>query len=723
MGRFVGIAICGAMIGCAAGGDPSDGGGGRFDAETIDGGTTDAGALPMEDGGRPDFDAGLNLMNGDTCDPCADMGDCQDGYYCAALTSGGSACLPACNIDLPDCAPRFSCVMNFNETTLPEPICAPVGERCCVDADEDLHGQGVGCLGADCDEGDATINDSATEACNGSDDDCDTRIDEGDADALCPRGPHVAESACASGACENRVCEPGFGDCDGDPLNGCEQQTNTDMHCGGCNVGCDPPNATGTCTTGTCDIAMCDAGFGDCDGDPTNGCELPLNSLTDCGRCGVSCGPPGAIGDCSTGTCQIGMCNPRRADCDASPINGCETETTTNADCGGCGVLCAPRNAVGECSTGACRIVSCTRSDFDDCDGIDSNGCETSLRTNTNCSGCGVACSIPGGMSSCASGSCQLTGCAMGLGDCDAVAGCEQMLNTNTHCGDCRVPCAPANATGSCSTGTCRVVTCNAGWGNCDGNHANGCEAPLNTLTNCGTCGTACALNNATETCGSYSCRIENCNVGYAQCNTNHADGCETNIRTNTNCGACGVSCSRPNASASCSTGVCNFGTCNSGYSTCDANTTNGCEVNHRTTVAACGGGSDAGQYDGDLNCGFGCPGNTSWDNFETFTGTSDRWFQGRVYEDSDCNTSIQHRVRLAVPSGVDYDLYVYRGGTCGTLAGSSTNRGTGTDESVTFTDADDYFSDDSFDYFVHVRWVSGASCTAYSLYFDGHNC
>jgi len=696
-----------------------DSGPGGMDAATFDAGPAEEDAAVMEDAGAPD--SGL-ITDGSACAECVVSADCMPGLYCVDLGSGDRACMPACNPDLPDCPPRFDCVTDAMAMA-PEPICAPVGERCCVDEDADLHGTGVGCLGVDCDESDPDTNASAVELCDASDNDCDGLIDEGDTDALCPRGEHVAETQCTDlGVCENTRCEPGFGDCDGDPANGCETETNTETHCGACFALCDPANATGDCSSGSCEVAVCDEGWGDCD-PAIDGCETPLNTITDCGSCGGACNPAFAIGDCSTGMCEIGMCNPRRGDCDMNPINGCETSTTTNSDCGTCGTLCAPTNGIGECSTGTCRIISCTRSDFDDCDLDPSNGCETSLRTNTDCNSCGAPCAMAGGSTSCASGVCTLTGCSMGLANCDSLPGCEQMTNTLTHCGDCNVACAPANGTGDCSSGACVVVACNPGWDDCDGDPTNGCETPLDTLTNCGSCGMTCALANASETCSTGSCRITTCDVGWGQCDTSHSNGCERDLRTNTDCDGCGVTCSLPAATSSCSSGSCSFVSCDAGRSSCDGDTSDGCEVNHAGTVSACGGGTNAGTYDGDRNCGFVCGGNTGWDNFATFTARTDRWFRGRVREDSSCSADIEHQIRLAVPSGVDYDLYVYRGSTCGTLAGSSTNRGNGTDEAVVVREGESTGSDDDFNYYVHVVYVGGATCTNYTIRFDGHNC
>jgi hypothetical protein len=59
-------------------------------------------------------------------------------------------------------------------------------------------------------------------------------------------------------------------------------------------------NATPVCAAGAC-AQVCAAGFGDCDGDATNGCESNLQtSATSCGRCGNACA---AGGMCRAGAC------------------------------------------------------------------------------------------------------------------------------------------------------------------------------------------------------------------------------------------------------------------------------------------------------------------------------------------------------------------------------------------------------------------------------------
>jgi hypothetical protein len=96
------------------------------------------------------------------------------------------------------------------------------------------------------------------------------------------------KGACSGGKCGVASCEPPYADCDKDPANGCEIDTSSsDAHCGACNAACSPKNASGKCAAGKCAIAACNGGFGDCDKNPANGCEVDLSSdPANCGACG-----------------------------------------------------------------------------------------------------------------------------------------------------------------------------------------------------------------------------------------------------------------------------------------------------------------------------------------------------------------------------------------------------------------------------------------------------
>lgn len=210
------------------------------------------------------------------------------------------------------------------------------------------------------------------------------------------------------------------------------------------------------------------------------------------------------------------------------------------------------------------------------------------------------------------------------------------------------------------------------------------------------------------------------CEPGYDDCDGNAANGCETRLGTLADCGGCGEACPDvPNASGACEGDACVY-SCNANSSDCDGNVLTGCEVRHSAEVDSCVRPVDAGILDGDTRCGVGCPANGAWDEFNRVSGTSSAWFKARAHEDSTCGGSIEHRVRLEVPAGIDYDLFVYR--PCGTRVGSSI-RGRGEDDEVVVSEPDDIARSDAFDYWVEVRYVGGASCAAWSLVFEGHDC
>src|SRR5262249_36145255 len=59
----------------------------------------------------------------------------------------------------------------------------------------------------------------------------------------------------------------------------------------------------GSCSA-DCTLA-CDTGYADCDGNPTNGCELSLYDVKHCGSCWNFCSFPNATAACPTGTCVL----------------------------------------------------------------------------------------------------------------------------------------------------------------------------------------------------------------------------------------------------------------------------------------------------------------------------------------------------------------------------------------------------------------------------------
>ncbi len=129
------------------------------------------------------------------------------------------------------------------------------------DVDGDGHlPMGAPCTGGtlpldDCDDTNPFANAGAPERCSGVDDDCDGAVDEDAADDWCTTqarltGDSGASALCGAGAqCVVSACAADRADCDGRTGNGCEVETDRDpMNCGACLQAC----GSGMCTDGVC---------------------------------------------------------------------------------------------------------------------------------------------------------------------------------------------------------------------------------------------------------------------------------------------------------------------------------------------------------------------------------------------------------------------------------------------------------------------------------------
>ena len=207
--------------------------------------------------------------------------------------------------------------------------------------------------------------------------------------------------SCANSLC-SIICNAGYDDCNGQVSDGCETNLKTDAkNCSACAAACSTNNDVPTCGNGSCMIS-CAAGFGDCNHNIADGCENPLDAdLLNCGACGNQCSMQNNTPTCSKGACVF-ACNAGYGNCDKNPANGCEDFVTTDAkNCGACGVVCSTQNCTSNCVGGACAIVACN-ANFADCDAKAATGCEANLLTDANnCGKCGTVC---GG--SCTAGKC-----------------------------------------------------------------------------------------------------------------------------------------------------------------------------------------------------------------------------------------------------------------------------------------------------------------------------
>ncbi|MBL8603585.1 MAG: hypothetical protein JNK72_16795 [Myxococcales bacterium] len=489
------------------------------------------------------------------CVGCLGDDDCAPGSICR-----NAMCVPGCSTSRPCGAGQTCCNAMCVDTQTSAANCGACGTA-------------VG-MGQTCCAG-AGVN-TATDTANcGA---CGTRC-----------APANGTATCANGTCGLGACNAGFGNCDMMAANGCETDTSGDANnCGACGTRCTAgANAAATCAMGTCG-QRCNDGFGNCDMMAGNGCETNLaTSVANCGACGTVCpARANAAATCAASACGI-ACNTGFGDCDSNTMNGCETALTTDvANCGTCGRTCSFANGTAACRAGACALATCNAG-FGNCDNNAANGCETNTGTDrANCGACGRACASN---AICFDGTCRSV-CSAPLIVCGST--CINPTNDITNCGRCgnACPAMPANGVSACTNSAC-TVTCTRGFGNCDNMVANGCETNLLTsTTSCGACGRACTFANASATCVNGACAMGACNTGFADCDGNPANGCETPVSGDVNnCGACGNRCAFPSAAATCAMGVCTMGACAAGTANCDMNNANGCETNIASNTLNCG--------------------------------------------------------------------------------------------------------------------------------------
>ncbi|MFK7926584.1 MAG: hypothetical protein AB8H79_00230 [Myxococcota bacterium] len=118
--------------------------------------------------------------------------------------------------------------------------------------------------------------------------------------------------------CPADVCEGSCTDIDEDPFN-----------CGDCGNTCVIDHALPVCVNGGCELGACEVGWGDCDGDPLNGCEEKALCIAG-GACETTCGSLGSL-DCANACAPVcdppvETCNGVDDDCDGDcdeELEGC----------------------------------------------------------------------------------------------------------------------------------------------------------------------------------------------------------------------------------------------------------------------------------------------------------------------------------------------------------------------------------------------------------------
>jgi len=249
----------------------------------------------------------------------------------------------------------------------------------------------------------------------------------------------AALAACAAGA-QAGDCDKGLQLCEGT----CTSLEVDAKHCGFCGLAC----AEGEeCALGEC-VASCPAATTACG----KSCVDTKKDVAHCGACGNACAFDNADGSCVDGTCMLAGCKPEHADCDGDAANGCEADTATDvANCGACGKACSQANGTATCSGGACGIA-CAK-DHADCDADKLNGCETNTKTDAkHCGACGSSC----GNKACVDGACSKFAFALVQQIDGQTVSCSSVGGDGTY-----TECSDLKAGGlSFPNG----VSCNPGW-------------------------------------------------------------------------------------------------------------------------------------------------------------------------------------------------------------------------------------------------------------------
>jgi hypothetical protein len=331
------------------------------------------------------------------------------------------------------------------------------------------------------------------ESCNGSDDDCDGRTDEGTSGACFPE-PEMGCSTDASGGfhCLG-LCAPGVFSCD-DEFPGCagavtstaelctESGAALDEDCDGAVDEACPCEAVSSraCYAGPAEAigrGACREGAQTCSGGAWGACAeqvLPepetctnQGSDDDCNGViddvvgvGSPCTDDMKLGACKEGTLQclagapapvcIGsepskeLCDPLDQDCDGNPVN--TFDLNSRMTCGSCDVACSDTQV---CCGGVCLERDSLETDVQHC-----GGCNTVCGSNQYC--CQGTCLNEASVATSDPAIAEVTGCNC-ASDCGSKAccgsRCVDLIKDPHNCGACGYECGAGH---ECKGGACK---------------------------------------------------------------------------------------------------------------------------------------------------------------------------------------------------------------------------------------------------------------------------
>lgn len=300
-------------------------------------------------------------------DPLHTTAKCVEGQCVAVCATVGGAGLPACSsVIYQDCNGILDDGCEAPITDDPN-NCGACGNKC-ADGEVCVLGKcgcGTGntyCPGCNAFSHPATCVDLQNDNlnCGG----CNIRCSQtANQPIKCPAGlPPNAAFGCHNGACATLECIDKFADCDKDlnkvcASNGCEVSLATDpKNCGACGNVCGAGLECRDDGSGPQCLPPCEmSGKAECPG----GCTDLLSDPMNCGACNTVCQPaPNGKAQCRKGICET-TCADGFGDCDGNPANGCETNLANDpTSCGACGVKCDYQGGQ-PCIEGKCLMVEC----------------------------------------------------------------------------------------------------------------------------------------------------------------------------------------------------------------------------------------------------------------------------------------------------------------------------------------------------------------------------
>lgn len=231
---------------------------------------------------------GAQQCLGDAPQTCSAAGQWVTGSACPFLCAGG-ACTGVCEPGTKKCAGTST------------QLCTASGQWeapvvCPSPANTDPTCSGNGVCGWGCDAG---FDNCDGQPANG----CEANLASPDTCGSCNNECSSAGGtpSCSAGSC-GIACDSDHSNCNGGVSDGCEVTLGTVLNCDSCGDVCTAgPHASGVCTGSGCDY-VCTGLWDDCNGNAVDGCEQDVSDDDfNCGGCGVSC----YGGTCTSGVCSV----------------------------------------------------------------------------------------------------------------------------------------------------------------------------------------------------------------------------------------------------------------------------------------------------------------------------------------------------------------------------------------------------------------------------------